>query len=175
MLRKPVVAGVFYPSNPKELEKLLKDLFSGTRKGSNLGVVSPHAGYPYSGRGSASAINSLKEADRFIVLGPNHTGLGKPFSILLNGEWETPLGSVKIDSGLAGGLKKACGFLEEDSLAHKQEHSIETQLPFLQHRFPGFSFVPICIMNMGYSQDFLEKCGKLGKEIAKLVKEMMES
>ena len=170
MIRKPVVAGMFYPSEPGELEKLLKGLFSGAGKGNSLGVVSPHAGYPYSGKGSAFAINSLKEADRFIVLGPNHTSLGRPFSILLDGEWETPLGKVRIDPELANALNNKCEFLEEDSSAHMQEHSIEVQLPFLQHRFRKFSFVPICIMNPGYSEEFLKRCEKLGKVIASLVK-----
>ncbi len=170
MVRKPVVSGMFYPSDKGELKEMLDKLFSGTREGRNLGVVSPHAGYPYSGKGSAFAINSLRGANRFIILGPNHTGLGKRFSILLEGEWETPLGSVKIDSGLANTLNNGCDFLEEDSSAHIQEHSIEVQLPFLQHRFGKFSFVPVCIMNAGYSEEFMKKCERLGKVIAEAVK-----
>ncbi len=170
MLRKPVVSGMFYPSDKGELEEMLDGLFSGTGKGRNLGVVSPHAGYPYSGKGSAFAINSLREAGSFIILGPNHTGLGKPFSILLDGEWETPLGKVKIDSDLANALNNKCGFLDEDSSAHMQEHSIEVQLPFLQHRFRGFSFVPVCIMNASYSGEFLRECERLGKAAAEAVK-----
>jgi AmmeMemoRadiSam system protein B len=165
MIRKPAVAGMFYPSDPGELERLLRGLFSGTGKGNSLGVVSPHAGYPYSGKGSAFAINSLREADQFIILGPNHTGMGKQFSVLLEGEWETPLGRVKIDSGLANSLNNRCDFL-----THMQEHSIEVQLPFLQHRFGRFSFVPVCIMNAGYSGEFLKRCEILGKAAAELVK-----
>lgn len=170
MVRKPVVAGTFYPSDTKELKGLLGELFSGTKKGKSLCAVSPHAGYPYSGRGSAFAVSSLKEAKGFIILGPNHTGLGMPFSIMAEGGWETPLGNVKIDSGLAGKLLSACDFLDEDSLAHMQEHSIEVQLPFLQYRFKRFGMVPICIMNTDYSEGFLKKCEALGKAIAGLMK-----
>lgn len=170
MLRKPVVSGMFYPSDKGELKGMLDKLFSGTGRGENLGVVSPHAGYPYSGKGSAFAINSLKKAGSFIILGPNHTGMGKQFSVMLEGEWETPLGSVKIDSGLANTLNNGCDFLDEDSSAHMQEHSIEVQLPFLQHRFGKFSFVPVCIMNAGYSEEFMKECKRLGKVIAEAVK-----
>lgn len=165
MLRKPVAAGMFYPSEPGELKRVLESLFAGTPKGESLGAVSPHAGYPYSGKGCAFAVNSLKEAGSFIILGPNHTGLGKRFSINSDGGWETPLGAVRIDSSLAGKLKNACPLLEEDSLAHLQEHSIEVQLPFLQHRFRDFRFVPICMMSTGYSQEFMEECQKLGEAI----------
>lgn len=168
MVRKPVAAGTFYPSDPGELEKMMRGLFSGAGKGDNLGAVSPHAGYPYSGKGSAFAIGSLKKAGKFIILGPNHTGMGMPFSLMLE-DWETPLGRASIDSPLANKLLSKCDFLSEDSLAHMQEHSIEVQIPFLQHRFKKFSMVPVCIMNTDYSGEFLRKCGGLGRAIAGLM------
>jgi hypothetical protein len=168
MNRNPVVAGTFYPSSKATLEGMLAKLFAGANKDDFGLVVSPHAGYEYSGKTAAHAINSLKPAKSFIVLGPNHSSIGAEFSIMTSGEWETPLGGVKIDSSLAGELNK-CGILDEDVIAHAHEHSIEVQLPFLQHRFKNFGLVPISIINTDYSGEFLESCALLGKMIAKTI------
>ena len=169
MIRRPIVAGMFYPLHRDNLSMQLSKLFRDVRKGDFIGVISPHAGYEYSGRTAAYAINSLKPASSFVILGPNHNLIGNEFSVMESGEWETPLGRVEIESNLAKELKK-CGILEEDDLSHAQEHSIEVQLPFLQYRFRKFKFVPISISNVGYSKDFLERCEKIGKHIAKTIK-----
>lgn len=168
--RKPVVSGMFYYHEPKNLKDQLSRFFEKTKTGGCLGVVSPHAGYEYSGQTAAHAINSLKPAKRFLILGPNHSGLGSEFSMMSNCDWETPLGVAKIDNDLAKELKK-CKILEEDDLAHMNEHSIEVQLPFLQFRFGSdFRFVPISIMNTDYSKEFLQNCDSLGSFIAKIIK-----
>lgn len=167
--RYPAVAGMFYYSDPVSLGRHLENLFSGTRKDDYLCVVSPHAGYEYSGKTAASAINSMRPGKRFIILGPNHTGFGSEFSVMSRGSWRTPLGDCRIDPKLAGELMK-CRILEEDLYAHEREHSIEVQLPFLQHRFKRFTFVPITIMGMGYSDEFLRRCEILGNAIAKAIK-----
>lgn len=168
-IRYPAVAGTFYPDDPESLYEQVEDLFSITKKGNYFCVVSPHAGYDYSGKTAAYAINSLKTGKRFIILGPNHTGMGAEFSIMSNGKWRTPLGYVDIDQKLARELMH-CECLEEDTFAHNREHSIEVQLPFLQYRFDRFKFVPIAIMGMGYSDEFLDKCESLGKQIAMIMK-----
>ena len=170
-LRNPAVSGMFYPSDRGKLSSQISSLFSqaGAQEKYRI-VVSPHAGYVYSGLGAACAIGSLKTAKTFIILGPNHTGMGQEFSLMSHGVWRTPLGEAEVDQALAGELRKS-GFLEEDDWAHASEHSIEVQLPFLQHRFGSFSFVPLCIMNEDYSQDFLDKCEKLGELIGLLMKE----
>jgi AmmeMemoRadiSam system protein B len=170
-IRSPIVSGTFYPSNKDKLSSQLFSLFSeaGGQEKYRI-VVSPHAGYVYSGLGAASAIGSLKPAKTFIVLGPNHTGMGQEFSIMSEGVWETPLGEIEVDSKLASQISKT-GITEEDDWAHASEHSIEVQLPFLQHMFRKFSLVPVCIMNADYSQDFLDKCEKLGELIGSLMKE----
>ncbi len=165
--RHPAVSGVFYHSDKDNLKEHLDSLFSGAKTGNNIGVVSPHAGYEYSGRTAAHAINSLKGVGVFIILGPNHHVLGPEFSIMSEGSWKTPLGEVKIDSETAEKLKDG---LAESSIAHSQEHSIEVQLPFLQYRFKEFKFVPISIINTGFSSEFLKKCELLGSAIAGLVK-----
>lgn len=171
MARRPVVAGMFYPSGSDSLKGVLSRLFDEARsaKGKFACVVSPHAGYEYSGRTAAFAVSSLKQAKTFVILGPNHNLIGPSFSIMGSGAWDTPLGQAEIDSPLAKELKK-CRILEEDDLAHAHEHSIEVQLPFLQHRFKNFSFVPVSIANADYSEDFLENCVLLGRHIAKAVK-----
>ncbi|MEM5871570.1 MAG: AmmeMemoRadiSam system protein B [Candidatus Aenigmatarchaeota archaeon] len=169
MKRKPAVAGLFYPYNKESLERALENIFKNIERKDYLLVISPHAGYQYSGRTAAFAINSLKPSKTFILLGPNHNVMGEEFSIMSSGVWETPLGEIKIDENLANELKE-CGVLKEDHLAHLQEHSIEVQLPFLQHRFGDFKFVPISITNIDYSKEFLNKCEKLGKHIAKVIK-----
>lgn len=167
--RHPAVSGVFYYSDKDNLKGHMDSLFSGAKTGNNIGVVSPHAGYEYSGRTAAHAINSLKRVGVFIILGPNHHVLGPEFSIMSEGSWKTPLGEVEIDTETAEKLRD-CKILEESSIAHSQEHSIEVQLPFLQYRFKEFKFVPISIINTGFSSEFLKKCELLGSAIADLVK-----
>lgn len=169
-MRQPIAAGSFYPDDRNSLEDQLKQLFSEVEtEPEALGIVSPHAGYIYSGQTAAWAVSSLGEKNRFIILSPNHTGLGPRFSVFSEGSWHTPLGNCPIDEDLAGELLKQ-SFLEEDSLAHSQEHSIEVQLPFLQHRFNRFSFVPISIKNIGYSEEFLKQSQKLGETVSELAK-----
>lgn len=170
--RKPVVAGTFYYNDPGILKDQLREFYSkvGTEQ-KCTGVISPHAGYMYSGQTAAFAIGSLKPAKSFIVLGPNHTGLGPGFSIFPGGAWKTPLGDCNIDFELAEELKEAFPGLEDDASAHTDEHSIEVQLPFLQYRFKDFRFVPITIMGSHYNDSgHLEKLESLGAAIAKLVK-----
>lgn len=169
MIRRPVVAGMFYPLHGDNLSEQLSRLFSGTEKDDFICVVSPHAGYEYSGKTAAHAINSLKPAKSFVILGPNHNLLGSEFSMMGSGEWETPLGTTGIDPGLAKEIG-TCEVIREDEFAHTQEHSIEVQLPFLQHRFKNFGFVPVSISNTDYSEDFLKKCETLGRHIAKTIK-----
>ncbi|UCC91508.1 MAG: AmmeMemoRadiSam system protein B [Candidatus Aenigmatarchaeota archaeon] len=169
MMRGPVVAGMFYPFSRDSLERMLSKLFEHTKANEFVCVVSPHAGYEYSGKTAAHAIQSLRPAKSFLILGPNHSITGSEFSIMGSGEWETPMGRIGIDQELAKEMKR-CEVIREDDFAHMQEHSIEVQLPFLQHRFKSFEFVPISIANMDYSDEFLRKCETLGKHIAKTIK-----
>jgi MEMO1 family protein len=104
-----------------------------------------------------------------IVLCPNHTGKGRPLAIMSSGAWETPLGQAPIDSRLAEALKKGFPALTEDQDAHRSEHAIEVELPFLQARRPDFSFVPIAL---GTGQfDTLERLGEAVAEVVLTQKE----
>jgi hypothetical protein len=146
MIREAAVAGQFYPGWPAELKETIGYMTSREEaKIDVVGVVSPHAGYIYSGPVAGAVFSRIKFTDTFILIGPNHRGAGKPFSITTTGRWKTPLGEVGINAELAGAILKASGQLEEDTLAHRYEHSLEVQVPFLQYFMPGVKIVPILL------------------------------
>jgi AmmeMemoRadiSam system protein B len=122
----------------------------GTRNQNLLGLIVPHAGYKYSGHVAAHSYYQLASAGIFesvIILGPNHTGLGSGVSTVTEGEWSTPLGDVPIDADLAREIVDSSDLVDVEDEAHRNEHSIEVQLPFLQFIYPRrFKFVPICMM-----------------------------
>jgi AmmeMemoRadiSam system protein B len=132
-----------------------------------IGLISPHAGYIYSGPVAGATISRIKFKDTFIIMGPNHTGRGKPFSIMTEGSWQTPLGEVEIDSGLGKQILASSRYLEEDHSAHLGEHSIEVQLPFLQYFSSDFKLVPIVL---AYAGGAIYK--EIGKALAKAVKKL---
>jgi|SRR5579863_2785564 len=170
MVRQAVVAGRFYP---RDRDALLTDLRSYLSPAETalpaLGCVAPHAGYIYSGAVAGAVFANIDIAQHCIVLGPNHTGKGRPLAIMSNGAWETPLGSVPIDSALANALKQEFSLLTEDSDAHHSEHAIEVELPFLQTRRPDLTFVPIAL---GTGQ--FEILKKLGEAVADVVQKQDE-
>lgn len=126
-----------------------------------IAAVVPHAGLMYSGGVAGALYETALIPPRLIILCPNHTGLGQPAAINLEGSWTTPLGELKIDAALALDLAKAAPSLVDDHLAHAREHSLEVQLPFLQLLSPATAFVPICLSLPRY-----EDCRDLGEAIA---------
>jgi len=172
MKREPAVAGQFYSFDRESLEKEIKKAFSlpgEPKKTKNenkiLAAVCPHAGYMYSGSVAAYSYKALKEDSTpktFVIIGPNHGGIGPAISIYPSGEWETPLGSVEIDSGLAEKIAGEKFVLSEE--AHIYEHSVEVQIPFLQHVFKEFKIVPICVM-----EQRLNVMKELGEKLAKVL------
>jgi len=165
-MRKPAVAGQFYPLNSKNLENELKQYFEGLeiRERNILGAVCPHAGYVYSGRVAAHVYAVLPKADTYVIFGPNHTGYGSPVSLSTD-TWKTPLGNLEVDHELAEGLRGS--IINIDELGHRYEHSIEVQLPFLQYRFDqDFKILPICL---GMQDE--ETVTEVGNLIANLVSE----
>lgn len=166
MIRRPVVAGQFYPASASELKAMISGMVKeDVAKEEVIGLVSPHAGYIYSGAVAGATISRVKLKDTFIIMGPNHTGAGKPLSIMTEGKWETPLGEVEIDSELGKKILATSRHLEEDDKAHLYEHSIEVQLPFLQYFKPDFKLVPIIF---GHPSGAIYK--EVGREIAAAVK-----
>jgi hypothetical protein len=148
MVRRPAVAGRFYPADPRELRHQLDELTAGPAPAAEpraIAVVVPHAGYIYSGRIAARTYASVRLPGRAVVLGPNHTGEGEAIAVMTEGSWETPLGDAPIDAPLARALLAACGAVREDDRAHRREHSLEVQIPFLQHLAEAARFVPVCV------------------------------
>jgi len=165
MIRKPAVAGQFYPAQKTALRELIRGMVDETAvKEDAVGLVSPHAGYIYSGPVAGAVFSRIKFKDTFVIMGPNHTGIGKPLAIMTEGKWETPLGQVEIDTELAGQILAGSRYLQEDASAHHQEHSIEVQIPFLQYFKPDIRIVPI---TLGFASDAAYK--EIGRAIARAV------
>ncbi|MEM0085157.1 MAG: AmmeMemoRadiSam system protein B [Candidatus Methanomethylicia archaeon] len=181
LVRNPAVAGLFYEGFKEDLLKQIewcfhhklgpgvipevKDSFTGNL----IGVIVPHAGYIYSGPVAAWGYKAIAEngkPESFIILGPNHSGMGAPIAIMREGIWKTPLGEVEIDKELSDELLKKSDILEDDFSAHINEHSIEVQLPFLQYLFGGIKFVPICLMLQNQEVSVM-----LGKCLSDVVKD----
>jgi AmmeMemoRadiSam system protein B len=167
MIRKPAVSGRFYPAEPDELQKAVQDFLDLTQPSTkSIGVIVPHAGYMYSGHVAGAVYSKIALPPRNIILCPNHTGLGPPLSIMKAGAWQTPLGRMRIDEELCAALIEADPHLEDDTAAHRLEHAIEVQLPFMQHiGGPAVRFVPITI---GTSN--LERLQGLGGAVAEVVR-----
>ena len=167
MIRKPVVDGQFYPSSAEELKEMIHGMVDEKiTKEDVIGYYAPHAGYIYSGQVVGATISRVKLKNTFIIMGPSHSGMGEPFSIMTAGKWQTPLGDIEIDSELAKAIIANSSYLKEDSLAHLQEHSIEVQLPFIQYFKSDFKFVPIVLSHADASV-----YRNIGKAIAKATKD----
>jgi len=172
MKREPAVAGQFYSFDREGLEKELKKAFSlagepkrAKNENKILGAVCPHAGYMYSASVAAYSYKAIKEDSTpktFVIIGPNHGGIGPGISIYPAGEWETPLGSVDVDAELAEKIAGEKFALNEE--AHIYEHSVEVQIPFLQYLFKDFKIVPICVMDQR-----LAVMKELGEKLAKVL------
>lgn len=165
-MRAPAVSGQFYPGSKNDLLREISKCFADIPLNQRpvLGAVVPHAGYMYSGNTAAYVYSTLPKADTYVILGPNHTGIGTPVSVSSE-TWSTPLGEVKSDIDFIKALPKK--IIDMDESAHKYEHSIEVQLPFLQHRFRDFKIVPIC---MGMQDE--ETALDVGMEISEAVRKV---
>ena len=168
MVRNPAVAGQFYSDSKESLLREAKELIGdASQKEDAIGVVSPHAGYMYSGAVAGETLSSIRPKPTYIIMGPNHTGLGSPFSLTASDSWKTPLGEIDVNKKLAEAILKNCLQIRKDELSHIHEHSIEVQLPFLQVAQKEFTFVPIVI-----SYGDLENYRNIGEALAKSVKEL---
>ena len=159
MLRKPAVAGRFYPADKDRLvAEVARHLGESHGQIQARGALVPHAGYMYSGHVAGAVYSQIRVPGRITILCPNHTGLGASLAIMSEGSWEIPLGKIEIDTPLAKKLMRHCHLLSEDAEAHRFEHSLEVQLPFLYYLRKDFRFVPIVIGHSGYAS--LERLGK---------------
>jgi hypothetical protein len=164
-IRPASFAGQFYPAQAQDIKKLIVGFITPPAvKVDCIACMLPHAGYIYSGKVASRTIAGINVKDKVILLGPNHTGSGAAYSIMTEGVWQTPLGDVNIDSVLAKSILEASEYLQEDSLAHASEHSLEVELPILQYFKKSFEIVPIAFMS-----DDLSVLKKIGKEIAGVI------
>lgn len=165
--RKPAVAGQFYPSDKDELNAELRSLFSKAipNKHENvLAVISPHAGYVFSGEVAASAFNQIdttKHYDNVFVIASSHRMTFDGASIYTKGNFITPSGTVKVNRKLAGELVSEYPVFTDKTEAHLYEHSLEVQLPFLQYRLgKDFQMVPIIVATQNK-----ETCKKIAQAL----------
>lgn len=185
MLRKPAVAGMFYPDDSEELVKTIEDCFlhsfgpgkipdieSFEGNDYPVNVMVPHAGFQYSGTIAAHSYCELAKngfPEVFIIIGPNHTGLGSEVSVFNKGEWITPLGNIQVDEEFADTLISFSDFASADFAAHMREHSIEVQLPFLQYFSNDFKIVPVVLgsQTISAANDLAAAILKAGEKLGK--------
>lgn len=167
MVRQPAVAGQFYTGDEKKLRaELANYVVPADITEKVLGIIAPHAGYIYSGSVAGRVYGQVAVPASVIILGPNHHGIGGRAALYPEGEWLTPLGAVRINTRLAGLVRKHAPIVQEDTTAHHYEHSLEVQLPFLQFVRPEVTIVPLCL---GFG-DFAS-CAALGSGIAAAIGE----
>ncbi|MGE5339928.1 MAG: AmmeMemoRadiSam system protein B [Candidatus Omnitrophota bacterium] len=166
MIRKPAVAGSFYPGNKKDLERELKEYIrvAETRR-KVIGLIAPHAGYIYSAGCAGKGFGAIEIPGTVIILGVNHRGIGHPYAIDGNDSWLTPLGEIGVDQSLREKLSGNTEIFWIDSSAGSMEHSLEVQVPFIQYLNPEAKILPITI-----SSGKLDKLIAGGKEIARIIK-----
>jgi MEMO1 family protein len=179
-IRRPTQAGAFYEGDAESLKTQIENCFLhefGPKKRPEVnknglreivGLVCPHAGYMYSGAVAANAYCELAsdgKPDTVVILGPNHTGYGSGLAVANEGFWRTPLGDVEVDGETANRIMQETRVVDLDELAHRFEHSIEVQLPFLQYLYGSdFKFVPIC-----FQMQDLASAVEVGKALAKVL------
>ena len=176
-IRTPAVAGMFYPGKKNELKQSIKDSFlhkfgPGKMPPSEIkkkiyGVICPHAGYMYSGPIACQSFYAISSdlPELFIIIGPNHWGIGSNVATMKDSKWQTPLGEVEIDSETAEEISKFAHVIEIDSFSHSREHSLEVQVPILQEMSSNFKIVPIALINQNKEVAF-----QVGEAMAKIAK-----
>jgi AmmeMemoRadiSam system protein B len=164
MIREPAVAGQFYPGRASQLQAQVTSLLDRSRPPSEaVAAVVPHAGYVYSGPVAGAVFGRLSIPETVALLGPNHTGLGAPVSVWASGSWRTPLGEVEVDEALASALLERFPPATSNEAAHRLEHSLEVELPFLQVLRPEVRILPIVL-----AVDALATLLRLGETLAEL-------
>jgi len=158
-IRNAVVAGSFYSSNAEELEKdLSKKIVDNVNKIKVKVLISPHAGYFYSGNCAGSGFGSVVIPDSVIILGLDHSGSGYSYSIDSHSKWQTPIGEVTVDKKMQEKLNDESDIFKIDEFTGMKEHSIEVQVPFIRYINPNAKILPIYIS--GYDFKELEIAGR---------------
>lgn len=133
-----------------------------------IGVICPHAGYMYSGPVATNSFYAIssQRPDLVIIIGPNHWGIGKDVAAMKDGAWETPLGTVEVDSKAAEEISKESDAIDLDFASHSRDHSLEVQVPMLQEIYSHkFKILPIILIDQT-----LKTARELGRAIAKIAR-----
>jgi len=171
-IREPAVAGMFYPGDrltlDREVDALIKRVEVKKIKGELFGLISPHAGYIYSGYTAANGYRLLegKSVQTVVIIAPSHREYFRGISVFSGFAYSTPLGILEVDTALRSELVRDGGVIEASLSGHREEHAIEVQLPFLQKVLVDFKILPIVMGDQG--RDF---CVALGKRLGKILKE----
>jgi AmmeMemoRadiSam system protein B/AmmeMemoRadiSam system protein A len=169
-IRKPVVAGMFYPSDHHELQRDVNSYLANVEKtridGRIVAIISPHAGYRYSGQVAAYAYKLLEgmEFDDVVVIAPSHRVYFVGASIYDGEGYETPLGIVSIDRELSRRMRQQSKIIKYVPQAHAREHSLEVQIPFLQNVLGKFNLVPMVIGDWNF-----DVCRQLSQAIIRSI------
>ena len=167
VIRRPAVAGYFYPSDPIEAVRQIARLIDHTATpAAARAVMVPHGSWTHCGAVIGAVLSRTIIPRRCIIVGPSHTGTWMPWSVMERGWYRTPLGDVPVDARLAEALRGRCPFLEADAWAQRGEHAVEAVLPFLQRLGPQeLSITPIIT-----GSDTEEEFFQLGEALAQVVR-----
>lgn len=167
-VRKPVIAGTWYPGKPEELRRMISEFMAkvevGLIPGELIGLVAPHAGYIYSGQVAAYAYRQIegRSFETVVVVHPSHRLYVNGYALTAAAFYETPLGQVPLDEEVIAKLDERLKFT---FLRSDQEHSLEIQLPFLQYALGSFKLVPIMMGDQSWGQ-----CQKLASALAEVLR-----
>lgn len=168
-VRRPAVAGTFYPADPQELERMVGELLQASPRAPEAwpAAMLPHAGLIYSGKLAAAVFNRLEIPETVIVLGPKHTAEGVEWAVSPHAAWEIPGAKLSNDPALARRLVAAIPGLKLDAAAHRREHSIEVELPLLARLAPRTRVVGIVVGGGGW-----ERCREFAAGLAQVLREV---
>lgn len=167
MKRTPSVAHQFYPGDAATLDRTLANLIprvSESQKKKAIAVISPHAGYVYSGAVAGETFAQVHVPKNIVLLGPNHHGRGARVALMSEGSWQMPSGDVPINTELAQNILRHSSAVTDDELAHRYEHSLEVQVPFMQRLQPGLTLAPIVVSHISYLD-----CAEVGRAIGRAI------
>jgi hypothetical protein len=171
MIRKPSVAGMFYAGTKEQLNNQLKQLIPKQTKTKidAIGIVSPHAGYPYSGYVAGELFARINIPDEILIFCFNHSSMGSQFALWERGEWSTPLGEVKLSKELTRLTKDCYKQVQYDPHGHYNEHSAEVQLPFLQYFKPDVK-ITVIALTVGLSPEEVSMLKEFGTSVGEALK-----
>lgn len=184
--RLPQFEGAFYPAGTRKLDAAVQQCYDRAREAFRstddaesrnappVAVVSPHAGYIYSGAAAAAAYFAIPdhtELDLMVIVGPNHTGLGEAISISGVDQWEVAGQTIQVDRQASDALTDAVPLARRENMAHIHEHSLEVQIPLLNHRVQqGYRLLPVAL-GLGSDERGLQQCLELGEALAGLLRD----